>query len=61
MRKRNIKQQENGIRDTKISENLGSIVGKKSGANVPSVFSEKNECRFHGFQEPERKSDMRQE
>lgn len=60
MRKKN-KKQENGIRDAEILENLNFFVDKKSGANVPSIFSEMNECRFHGFQEPERKSDMKQE
>lgn len=60
MRKKNIKQ-ENDIRDPKIFGESNSFADKKSGANIPPTFSEMNECRFHGFQEPERKSDMKQE
>lgn len=55
------KKQENGIRDAEILENSNAFANKKSGATVPSTFSEMNECRDNGFQEPERKSDMRRE
>lgn len=59
MRKKNIKQ-ENDVRDTQLSEPFTSG-NKRFGAQTPSSSSEMNECRYQGFQEPKRKSDMMQE
>lgn len=60
MRKKDVKQ-ENGIRDNEFSNTSTLLSDKKFGAHVPSSFSEMNECRFQGVQEPKRKSDMMQE